>query len=76
MAKVPVFLGQDTITHSYSGTGKTGTFAISILQRLDMELRQPQALVLVQGPEEAVAMRRVRACNAIRAATAPCLTPH
>lgn len=36
-AIVPVIKGHDTIAQAQSGTGKTGTFAISILQGLDVE---------------------------------------
>jgi translation initiation factor 4A len=38
-------------TPSFTGTGKTATFAIGILQRLDVELKECQALVLAPTRE-------------------------
>jgi translation initiation factor 4A len=43
---MPVLKGRDVIAQAQSGTGKTATFSISILQQLDMTLKQCQALVL------------------------------
>lgn len=34
------------IAQAQSGTGKTATFAISILQQLEIEFKETQALVL------------------------------
>ena len=42
-----------------SGTGKTATFAISILQILDTQLRDTQALVLSPTRELAVQIQKV-----------------
>ncbi len=39
------------IAQAQSGTGKTAIFAISILQQLDMESNECQALILVPGQE-------------------------
>ncbi|CAF0751115.1 unnamed protein product [Adineta steineri] len=36
----------DVIAQAQSGTGKTATYAISILQRLDIEFKDCQALIL------------------------------
>jgi len=38
--------GRDTIGQAQSGTGKTATFAIGCLQRIDFSLHACQALVL------------------------------
>lgn len=45
-AIMPICTGRDVIAQAQSGTGKTATFTISILQRIDMALREPQALIL------------------------------
>jgi len=42
----PVVSGRDVIAQAQSGTGKTATFAISILQRIDTSVRETQALIL------------------------------
>ena len=47
----PVVLGHDMIAQAHSGTGKTATFSIGILQRLNVELNQCQALVLAPTRE-------------------------
>jgi len=38
--------GRDVIAQAQSGTGKTATFSISILQSIDTSLRETQALVM------------------------------
>lgn len=43
--------GYDVIAQAQSGTGKTATFAISILQQIDVELKDTQALVLAPTRE-------------------------
>lgn len=45
-AIVPVVRGYDTIAQAQSGTGKTATFSISILQKIDVTKNVTQALVL------------------------------
>jgi translation initiation factor 4A len=47
----PILAGNDVIAQAQSGTGKTATFAISILQKLDVTLRECQALVLAPTRE-------------------------
>ena len=42
----PCIKGYDVIAQAELGTGKTATFAISILQQLDIEFKETQALVL------------------------------
>ena len=46
--------GRDVIGQAQTGTGKTGAFALPILSRLDPELKNPQALVLVPTRELAI----------------------
>lgn len=43
--------GYDVIAQAQSGTGKTATFAISILQQLEIEQKETQALVLAPTRE-------------------------
>jgi len=58
-AIVPVIKGHDVIAQAQSGTGKTATFAIAILQRIDMSLREPQALILAPTRELAQQIQKV-----------------
>lgn len=46
-----------------SGTGKTATFSISILQCLDTQIRETQALVLSPTRELAVQIQKVMCLN-------------
>uniref|UniRef100_A0A8C9XQW7 RNA helicase n=1 Tax=Sander lucioperca TaxID=283035 RepID=A0A8C9XQW7_SANLU len=50
-AIIPCIKGYDVIAQAQSGTGKTATFAISILQQLDIEVKETQALVLAPTRE-------------------------
>jgi translation initiation factor 4A len=50
-AIVPILSKQDVIGQAQSGTGKTGTFLISALQRIDENLKHPQALILAPTRE-------------------------
>jgi len=43
---VPIIKGNDTIAQAQSGTGKTATFSIAVLQRVDLQDRQCQILIL------------------------------
>lgn len=45
-AIIPIISGRDIIAQAQSGTGKTGTFCISALARMDPAIKAPQALVL------------------------------
>ena len=42
----PIIRLKDVIAQGQSGSGKTGTFAISMLQRIELEKREAQVLVL------------------------------
>jgi translation initiation factor 4A len=53
----PCILGHDVIAQTPSGTGKTATFVISILQQLDTKLKECQALILVPTRELAQGVR-------------------
>ncbi|XP_006009532.1 eukaryotic initiation factor 4A-I isoform X2 [Latimeria chalumnae] len=58
-AIVPCIKGYDVIAQAQSGTGKTATFAISILQQVDIDLRATQALVLAPTRELAQQIQKV-----------------
>eukprot|EP01034_Spumella_vulgaris_P024927 gene24927-31323_t len=47
----PTLMGRDVIAQAQSGTGKTATFAIGILQSLDINIKYCQALVLAPTRE-------------------------
>jgi len=47
----PMLLGRDVIAQAQSGTGKTATFSIGILQQIDQSLHECQALVLAPTRE-------------------------
>ncbi|XP_055486717.1 eukaryotic initiation factor 4A-II-like [Leucoraja erinacea] len=58
-AILPCIREYDVIAQAQSGTGKTATFAISILQQLDVELKETQALVLAPTRELALQIQKV-----------------
>ncbi|GFS27880.1 ATP-dependent RNA helicase eIF4A [Elysia marginata] len=58
-AILPCIKGCDVIAQAQSGTGKTATFAIAILEKLDLNNRQTQALVLAPTRELAHQIWRV-----------------
>ena len=45
-AIMPIIEGKDIIAQAQSGTGKTGSFSISILERIDVQQPYTQALIL------------------------------
>lgn len=47
----PIIQGGDVIAQAQSGTGKTGTFSIGILNNIDLNKRFPQALILAPTHE-------------------------
>jgi ATP-dependent RNA helicase len=55
----PIIKGRDVIAQAQSGTGKTATFAISVLQCLDTQVRETQALVLSPTRELALQIQKV-----------------
>ncbi|KAI0375799.1 DEAD-domain-containing protein [Pilatotrama ljubarskyi] len=58
-AILPITQGRDVIAQAQSGTGKTATFAISILQSIDVTVRETQALVLSPTRELATQIQSV-----------------
>lgn len=58
-AIIPCIKGHDVIAQAQSGTGKTATFAVAILQTINTELRDVQALVLAPTRELAQQIQKV-----------------
>jgi translation initiation factor 4A len=55
----PILEGRDTIGQAQSGTGKTATFVIGALQRIDYSNHQCQALILAPTRELAQQIQKV-----------------
>ncbi|KAJ3220269.1 translation initiation factor eIF4A [Dinochytrium kinnereticum] len=58
-AIMPVIKDHDVIAQAQSGTGKTATFSISVLQKLDMSKKETQALILAPTRELAQQIQKV-----------------
>jgi len=58
-AILPCIGGRDVIAQAQSGTGKTATFSIAILEKLDLSLNRTQALVLAPTRELAQQIQKV-----------------
>jgi len=58
-AIVPVTKERDVIAQAQSGTGKTATFSIGVLQQVDTSTRETQALVLSPTRELAAQIKKV-----------------
>eukprot|EP01135_Chromosphaera_perkinsii_P006607 Nk52_evm9s554 gene=Nk52_evmTU9s554 len=58
-AIMPVLKGRDVIAQAQSGTGKTATFSISALQKIDIAVRDTQALILSPTRELAQQIQKV-----------------
>ena len=58
-AIVPIVQGRDVIAQAQSGTGKTATFSIAMLQSIDVTLRETQGLVLSPTRELATQIQSV-----------------
>jgi translation initiation factor 4A len=58
-AIVPIVSGKDIVAQSQSGTGKTATFVISALQRIDFNIKGCQAIIVVPTRELATQIRDV-----------------
>lgn len=50
----PLLAGRDLLGMAQTGTGKTAAFALPLLSRLDLSLKQPQLLVLTPTRELAI----------------------
>jgi len=60
-AIMPVIKGNDVIAQAQSGTGKTATFSISVLQKIDPSIKACQALIL--APTRELAADPERRCR-------------
>ncbi|KAJ7065084.1 eukaryotic initiation factor-like protein 4A-I [Mycena belliarum] len=58
-AIIPVIKGHDVIAQAHSGTGKTTTYSISVLQKLDHNVKACQALILTPTRELAQQIQKV-----------------
>jgi translation initiation factor 4A len=58
---MPISEGRDLLAQAQSGTGKTGTFVIGSLSRIDESIKKPQVLVLVHVRELAQQISKVAA---------------
>jgi len=58
-AIIPCIRGRDVIAQAQSGTGKTATFSIAILQQLDLSVQACQALILAPTRELAQQIQKV-----------------
>jgi len=56
---MPILAGHDTIAQAQSGTGKTATFSISVLQSINLSHRATQALILAPTRELAQQIQKV-----------------
>lgn len=54
----PMIKGRDVIAQAQSGTGKTATFSIAMLQSIDTQLRDTQVLCLSPTRELAVQIQK------------------
>lgn len=59
----PLKEGTDIVIQSHSGTGKTATFLIGALSRIDQELKLPQVIVVCNTRE--LAVQTVKVCDSI-----------
>jgi translation initiation factor 4A len=56
---MPILAGHDTIAQAQSGTGKTATFSIAVLQQIDLKMNKTQALILAPTRELAQQIQKV-----------------
>lgn len=55
----PIVAGNDVIAQAQSGTGKTGAFSVSCLQRVDETKKEIQALIMAPTRELAIQIHKV-----------------
>ncbi|XP_015374649.1 PREDICTED: eukaryotic initiation factor 4A-III-like [Diuraphis noxia] len=63
----PMIKGRDVIAQAQSGTGKTATFSIAMLQSIDTQLRDTQVLCLSPTRELAVQIQKCKTPAVIQA---------
>ena len=47
----PLMEGKDIVIQSHSGTGKTATFLVGVLSRIDIEIKCPQSIIICNTRE-------------------------
>lgn len=74
---IPILIkGENLIAQSQTGTGKTGAFAIGILQRVDAAKKYPQAIVVANTHEIAMQAKvEIERLGKDRGITCTCSTP-
>jgi translation initiation factor 4A len=55
----PICDGRDLVAQAQSGSGKTATFVISALTKIDMSIRRPQAIIIANTRELAAQIETV-----------------
>lgn len=60
-AIIPIINGDDIIAQAQSGTGKTGTFSIAVLQKIDLSINNCQAIIL--SPSRELALQTYNVIN-------------
>ena len=58
---IPIIRGRDVIAQAQSGTGKTAMFSVALLQKIDVQLRETQGLILSPTRELAQQIQKVSA---------------
>jgi len=61
-AILPLSRAKDIIAQAQSGTGKTATFTIGLLQQINLDSRECQALILAPTRELAQQIQKVGFC--------------
>nr|QBK88751.1 MAG: DEAD/SNF2-like helicase [Mimivirus LCMiAC01] len=62
-AIIQIINGKDLIIQSQSGTGKTGTFIIGILQKIKLDIPECQAIII--SPTRELARQSISVCKSI-----------
>lgn len=60
-AILPIMKGNDIIAQAQSGTGKTGAFVVATLSKIDVSVKQTQAIILAPTHELAIQISKVAA---------------
>lgn len=60
-AIIPIIEGNDIIAQAQSGTGKTGTFCIAVLQKINLSINSCQAIIL--SPSRELALQTLNVLN-------------
>ena len=66
-AIVPILTKRDIIAQAQSGTGKTGTFTIGMLQNIDIDLVNIECQAIVLSPTKELAEQTYKVVNALGA---------